>query len=89
VPQSGNTGLLLAEERMYVRQLKLDKVKVARMSPEEGSLGVPECGTVLQRVENQSVMYVSEWVMSRRAVGGGSRPLVAKEETLEGLCTQL
>ena len=43
------------------------------MSLEEGSLQVPGRGTILQLVVVQSVVFVSEWVMSRRAVGGGKR----------------
>jgi len=43
------------------------------MSLEEGSLGVPGRDTNIQMVVCQSVMFVSEWVMSQEAVGRGRR----------------
>jgi len=60
------------------------------MSLEEGSLGVLGWGTGIQVAGCQSVMFVSEWVMSREAVGRGRRRRLvdvgAAAEMLQDLC---
>jgi len=71
-----------------VRQSKPNEMN--RISLEEGSLGVPGCGTGILMGVSPSVMYASEWVMSRRAVGRGRRRcLFDVGAAVKMFCTQL